>query len=249
MKYEMIFGDESLFDSLIVPDYVEVIRINDYSKEYLWGDLNTVKLLTSKELKAIPIVAMRRIIKTPVQHSDDIAVDLFAAKMKEKLAKSRDKGRGGWEDCPIEYLIASLKDHILKGDPVDVANFSMMISLRGESIKTPVWTVADQKAGQLPEVGTKAVQCQEYCIVDILNVRNGYIVVCNSEIDDSRPTTFEIKRFLELFKPIETPAEKAQREEDEFVVAMLDAASQEQLMSAGFKSGVIAAYRKLKGGE
>ena len=49
--------------------------------------------------------------------------------------------------------------------------------------------------------------------------------------------------------PIETPAEKAQREENEFVVAMLDAASQEQLMSAGFKSGVIAAYRKLKGGE
>ena len=37
--------------------------------------------------------------------------------------------------------------------------------------------------------------------------------------------------------------------EDEFVVAMLDAASQEQLMSAGFKSGVIAAYRKLKRGE
>ena len=63
MKYEMIFGDEALFDSLIVPDYVEVIRINDYSKEYLFGDLNTVKLLTSKELKAIPIVAMRRIIK------------------------------------------------------------------------------------------------------------------------------------------------------------------------------------------
>ena len=54
---------------------------------------------------------------------------------------------------------------------------------------------------------------------------------------------------LEYIDPIESPEEKAQREEDEFVVVMLDAASQEQLMSAGFKSGVIAAYRKLKGGE
>ena len=69
MKYEMIFGDEKLFDG--APDHVEVLRLNDYSKEYLWGDLNTVKLLTFKELKAIPIVAMRRIIKVPVWKKAD----------------------------------------------------------------------------------------------------------------------------------------------------------------------------------
>ena len=49
--------------------------------------------------------------------------------------------------------------------------------------------------------------------------------------------------------PIETPEEKAQREEDEFVASVIDLASENQLMSCGFKDGVIAAYRKLKGGE
>ena len=87
IKYEAMLGNQSLFDSLVVPDYVEVIRFNDYSKEYLWADLNTVKLLTSKELKVIPIIAMRRIIKTSVQHSDDIAVDLFAAKNEREISE------------------------------------------------------------------------------------------------------------------------------------------------------------------
>ena len=177
---------------------------------------------------------------------DDIAVDLFAAKMKEKLAKSRDKGRGGWEDCPIEYLIASLKDHISKGDPVDVANFSMMISLRGESIKTPVWTVADQKAGLLPEVGSKYLGKNE------LNPEAE--LICDLIDGDGCVWGHDKNKKMFCFyasniKPIESPAEKAQRLEDEFVVAMLDAANQEQLMSAGFKSGVIEAYRKLKDGE
>ena len=63
-KYTPVFGPQELFDN--APEHVEVIRFNDYSKEYLWGDLNTVKLLTSKELKVIPIVAMRRIVRTPI---------------------------------------------------------------------------------------------------------------------------------------------------------------------------------------
>ena len=178
MKYEMIFGDEALFDG--APDDVDMIGYNGgFYKNSQNGPMYCYGCtFTTDEYRNKGFIAMRRIIKEPKR-----------------------------------------------------------------------WTWEDKKAGRLPEVGTKAVQCQEYCIVDILNVRNGYIVVCNSEIDDSRPTTFEIKRFLELFNPIETPSDKAQREEDEFVVAMLDAASQEQLMSTGFKSGVRAAYRKLKGGE
>ena len=63
MKYEAVFGDQSLFDG--ASEFVDVIRFNDYSREYLWGDLNTIQLLTFEELKAIPIVAMRRIIRTP----------------------------------------------------------------------------------------------------------------------------------------------------------------------------------------
>ena len=33
-----------------------------------------------------------------VHHSDDEAVDRFAAELKAKLADAREKGRGGWED-------------------------------------------------------------------------------------------------------------------------------------------------------
>lgn len=71
------------------------------------------------------------------QHPDDLAVDLFAEKMKRKLAIARSKGRGGWDDkdqCSAEYLSRLLREHVDKGDPVDVANFCMMLSQRDESI-------------------------------------------------------------------------------------------------------------------
>jgi hypothetical protein len=71
------------------------------------------------------------------KHPDDIAVDKFAAMMKEKLKKAREeKGRGGWDDpekCSIRYLAKLLVDHVEKGDPVDIANLSMMIALREAS--------------------------------------------------------------------------------------------------------------------
>ena len=63
IKYEIVCGDQALFDG--VPEYIEVIRFNDYSRDYLWSDLDKANHLTFKDLKAIPIVAMRRIIKTP----------------------------------------------------------------------------------------------------------------------------------------------------------------------------------------
>ena len=63
IKYEAVFGPQDLFDG--VPEYIEVIRFNDYSRDYLWSDLDKIKHLTFRDLKAIPIVAMRRIIRTP----------------------------------------------------------------------------------------------------------------------------------------------------------------------------------------
>jgi hypothetical protein len=76
----------------------------------------------------------------PAVHPDDAAVDRFAAAMKAKLAKAREKGRGGWDDkaqCSQQYLSDLLRGHVDKGDPVDVANFCMMLSLRGEGIAAP----------------------------------------------------------------------------------------------------------------
>lgn len=76
----------------------------------------------------------------PVAHPDDAAIDRFAAAMKAKMAKQRSKGYGGWEDkadCPASRLQQMLVDHIAKGDPVDVANFTMMLWSRGEHTEQP----------------------------------------------------------------------------------------------------------------
>lgn len=73
----------------------------------------------------------------PKPHADAVAVDSFGYAMKRKLAAARAKGRGGWQDkkaCSAEDLSKMLREHVEKGDPVDVANFCMMLHQRGERI-------------------------------------------------------------------------------------------------------------------
>ncbi|GLI25640.1 hypothetical protein GGQ86_000373 [Xanthobacter flavus] len=70
--------------------------------------------------------------------NDEIAVDRFGEAMKAKLAVKREQGYGGWDDkeqCSAEHLSRLLREHVEKGDPVDVANFAMMLYQRGERIK------------------------------------------------------------------------------------------------------------------
>lgn len=62
--------------------------------------------------------------------ADAIGVTRFAEAMSEKLAQKSLEGRGGWnrpDQCSIEDLERMLREHIAKGDPVDIANFAMMI--------------------------------------------------------------------------------------------------------------------------
>lgn len=83
-------------------------------------------------------------------HPDDLAVDRFATAMKAKLARSRQKGRSGWNDraqCSGEHLANLLIEHLAKGNEgtfEDVANFAMMLHQRGESPKLLSGTVRDQ---------------------------------------------------------------------------------------------------------
>lgn len=68
------------------------------------------------------------------EERDEAALQAFTAAMREKLAKARAKGRGGWWDdsvCSIDALREMLMGHIAKGDPVDVANFCMFLHQRG----------------------------------------------------------------------------------------------------------------------
>ena len=69
-------------------------------------------------------------------HPDDAAVDRFASAMKAKLAQKRAEGRGGWDGptCNAEFLSRLLREHVEKGDPLDVGNLAMMLHQRGERI-------------------------------------------------------------------------------------------------------------------
>lgn len=67
-------------------------------------------------------------------HSDDKYVMKFANFMLRKMEKKRNQGYGGWDDpdrCSAGKLSRMLIDHLEKGDPVDVANFAMMIFFWG----------------------------------------------------------------------------------------------------------------------
>ena len=75
-------------------------------------------------------------------------------------------------------------------------------------IRTPTWTVADQKAGKLPEVLAK--------------VDGGVVVFVNSfnvvtELESGAVIVSSPKTFLNTFKPIESPEEKAARLREEWV--------------------------------
>jgi len=62
--------------------------------------------------------------------ADENGVDALARAMKEKLHAKRLEGYGGWnkpDECTVEHLAKLLLDHLPKGDPVDIANFAMML--------------------------------------------------------------------------------------------------------------------------
>lgn len=65
------------------------------------------------------------------KQDDDHQIDTFAESMKAKMDLKRAQGRSGWETCSPDYLRQLLREHVEKGDPVDVANFCMMLHARG----------------------------------------------------------------------------------------------------------------------
>ena len=110
-------------------------------------------------------------------------------------------------------------------------------------IRTPTWSVADQKAGRLPEVGAKCRQGHKDEIV--VAVTEKFVV---TECQDMSVCTTRKDVFMRSYNPIETPEEKAQREEDEFV-SLVEFEYNKMPNEISFKAGIRAAYRKLKGGE
>ncbi|MDY0071847.1 MAG: hypothetical protein RBR77_04275 [Thauera sp.] len=86
-------------------------------------------------LAALPVYLAPQPAESVSKHPDDAAVDAFAAAMKAKLKRVREeKGRGGWQDMSATELSAMLREHVEKGDPVDVANLAMMLHQNGQGI-------------------------------------------------------------------------------------------------------------------
>lgn len=104
---------------------------------------------------------------------------------------------------------------------------SYVVAMR-RIIKTPVWTVADQQAGRLPEVGAEVIRVDhedEGC-----NVIGEVIATwhCAENNESSQTclrlkdgTLFLVECYSEL-RPIETPEERAQRLRSEWVKHALD---------------------------
>lgn len=79
---------------------------------------------------------------------DKMAVSNMSASMLHRMTEKRSKGKAGWHDkekCSAERLNALFHNAVLKGDPIDVANYAMMISQRGETIGPNEVAYARQK--------------------------------------------------------------------------------------------------------
>ena len=149
------------------------------------------------------------------------------------------KGGGFYK---IENMSAKyVSDGIFNG--ADVLSVSGNLIAERRIIAEPNrWTVEDKKAGRLPEVGCEV----------ILRI-TGEIATVNAANKNRVCLTFSDGGFslfnVERIDPIETPEEKAQREEDEFVDSLKSVEINSGTVRSFFAQGARAAYRKLKGGE
>jgi hypothetical protein len=89
--------------------------------------------ITGLDASFIPSIQLRASNVDPIvtipnpEHNDDYAVLKFSNAMREKLAKAREAGRGGWEDpqqCGTMYLRYLLESEMEKPiiDLVDAAS-------------------------------------------------------------------------------------------------------------------------------
>ncbi|WP_215861299.1 hypothetical protein [Acidithiobacillus ferriphilus] len=95
---------------------------------------DVANLRTARKSQLVRELKYRIMAENP-EHPDDLAVDAFAEAMKAKMRRSREeKGRDGWQMASSAHLTYLLMEHLEKGDPVDVANFAMMLHQNEQNI-------------------------------------------------------------------------------------------------------------------
>lgn len=110
--------------------------MTNYEKEIDVREIVDEKMKTFKE--AMKLREERLIKEGDEQIINSIASRKLISAMMLKLDKKYSEGRSGWNDkdkVSNKTLSQMLRDHVEKGDPVDVANFCMMIYFRGGKIE------------------------------------------------------------------------------------------------------------------
>ena len=106
---------------------------------------------------AQPCSAYHKMLASQADHE---AVRNLSCAMMSKLQDSRSKGRSGWNDktqCSAEHLSQLLREHVEKGDPVDVANFCAFLSARGEGITPQAAPIAAAVSGGWQELAARVM--------------------------------------------------------------------------------------------
>lgn len=86
--------------------------------------------------KAAETEHLRASVMLAQADAENHAVDMVVRRLKAKLAAKRAQGFGGGFDpdqCSQEMLATMLMEHVLKGDPTDVALIAIMLAYRGQS--------------------------------------------------------------------------------------------------------------------
>lgn len=107
-----------------------------------WDEFNRIntpeimaKIRAKQKNKLNPLDVLPALEAQNLRHSDDDAIDTFAAAMRDKMARSRAKWGNDWLGIDIPRLQVSMTDCVRKGDPIDVANYCMMLWHRGGPTK------------------------------------------------------------------------------------------------------------------
>lgn len=116
-----------------------------------------VCIVDMDRVKCFSQEAWEKLFNPLYYHLDDEAVDKFAVVMKHTLAQAREQGKTGWNNkiyCSNKILSDLLLRNVRTGDPVDVANFAMMLFNRNERISTKGWDIHRKELS--PEESNKA---------------------------------------------------------------------------------------------
>lgn len=99
------------------------------------GDIDNSEIISHTRSLLASSILPEPVTTTPA-HLDDAAIDRFAVAMKAKMATARAKGRSSWQTYAPVYLSSLLREHVEKGDPVDVANFCMMLHENSAAVRS-----------------------------------------------------------------------------------------------------------------